>query len=136
MRKTPYAERDFDVAFIGNFIRAVKRVGIVRQRFCHLVVGFEVEFFGFHPHAIRFVYKPLRLDAQKNVLRVRILFFYVMNVVGCDGFDPERAGKRPELRKNFLLFRNPVILQFDIEILTERVVQHACDLVSALILPA
>ena len=59
-----------------------------------------------------------------------------MNIVRRNGFDAERFCKRPELWKHFQLFRNAVVLQFNIEILAEHRLQAPCNFISARILSA
>ena len=136
MRQTADAELNFDVAFFGDLVGSIKRIQIVRQSSCHLVVRFQIEFVAVHAHAVRLIHVSLRLDAQKNVLRFRILFIDVMYIICCDRFDADLFGKLPEFRKDLFLFGYSVILKLDIKIVTENVFQHARDLIRTRILPA
>ena len=106
--------------FIGNDARIRDRVGQIGKERSHLVARLHIKFVRLHFHAGRIVERALGLNAHEHVLHLPILFFEVVNVVGGNKLNPRFPRKAHKQRQNLLLLGNAVILNFDIEILAER----------------
>ena len=118
---------DFNVAFIGNLFRVCNSFGIVEEHLAHFIFAFEVKFVDAHLHSVLFVNKPVRLYAQKYVLRFRILFFYIMYVVCGDGFYIKLLRKLSKPRQDYKLLLNAVILKLYVKIVLKYAFQALCQ---------
>ena len=67
-----------------------------------------------------------RLNAEQNILRLRILLSDIVNIVCCNSLYAEFLCKRIQTRKNYKLLRDPVILQLNVKIIAEHTLKAFC----------
>ena len=119
VRKSANAELDLDVAFLGDLVGSIQRIRVVWKHLEHFIVGLDVKLLSLHPHPIGLVYKALGLNAQEHILRVRVVLIDIMNIVCSNRCNAEIFRKLSKLWKHFLLFGDSVVLQFDVEVVSE-----------------
>ncbi len=89
LRQLGDAEFYLDIAALGNFMRIVDGFGRVRKKSPHLLLGLAVKLTAFITHPVLVRYLFACLNAQKDIVRLRVLRIGVMNVVGRNKVDPK-----------------------------------------------
>ena len=114
-----FPEFDGEIAFFGYFASVADCLLIPVHAFQHFFLALEVKLLRLHAHTVFFVHKAAGLHTQKYILRFRVSLLYVVNVVRCNGLDAELLCKFVQTRQYDKLFRDAVILQLDIEVISE-----------------
>ncbi|MPN20245.1 hypothetical protein SDC9_167623 [bioreactor metagenome] len=89
------AELNFEVTFIYHIRGVCDRLSILRQSQTHLFFALEEKLFTLHAHAVGFIHKTLRLNAEQHILRLRIIGRNIVHVVGGDAFCADLRGNLP-----------------------------------------
>ena len=124
--QVPLAEFDRQAAFLCRLGSVSNRLLIAAHAAKHLFFRFEIEFIRLHPHSVGFVHKMPRLNAEQNILRLRILLSDIVNIVCCNSLYAEFLCKRIQTRKNYKLLRDSVILQLNVKIIAEHTLKAFC----------
>ena len=91
------AERDLHVAALGHVERPVDRLGVVAEDGLHLLPRLEIERIAVETQSPGLVDGRARLQTQKDVVRLGVLTPRVVQVVGRDHRDAQRASRaRPD----------------------------------------
>ena len=105
-----------------NLYCILNGAGIFPQQRLHFIPGFHVKFLGRKFQRASLCHGGAGLDTNQHLLVCRFLLVKVMAVIGGHQFHPFFPGKLSQQRKNPLLLRNAVVLQFNEVILSEEVV--------------
>ena len=73
---------ELQIAFFGNFQRGGQRFRRVRKQLIHFRGRFEIQFMRRHFHAARVVERLAGGNAEVDVVRLPVLFFLVVAVIG------------------------------------------------------
>ena len=115
-RVMQFAEFDFQVALFGHFQCVPDGLGRVGKPRLHFLRRAQVKLLRLVAHPLRVGELRLRADANQAVVRVRMAFLDVMDVVGCDQLQAEFLGPLDQVPVDLGLFGDAVILQFEIKI--------------------
>ncbi len=112
-------EIEFDIALLGDFQRVRDGFGNLREARLHFLGATQIKLFRHvtRAHAIRIAQQILCADAHQTIVRVRVTFLNVVNVIRCDAFQPEFLRPRNQMLVHFRLLGDAVILEFEIKIL-------------------
>ena len=97
----------------GDHQRLVARVGQLAEDAAHLLRRLEVELLGVEPEALRIRLQLLLLDAQQNVMRLRVLLPGVVQVVRRNDRHAELSRDPDLLADDPALIRQAVVLDLD-----------------------
>ena len=111
-RQFRHAELDLDVAPLGDLLRILQRLRHVRKQFAHLLFRFQVELTALVTHPVGVRDLLTGLDAEQDVVRLRIVRVNVMHVVRAHQVDPEFLMQAHELLVHQTLLRDAVVLKF------------------------
>ena len=103
---------DFQIAHVGHGARVQNRLRHFGKTRLHLVRAAQIKLFPHiaRAHALRIAQHGLRADADETIVRVRMTFLDVVNVVRRDEFQPKFLGELKQLFVHLRLFGNAVIL--------------------------
>ena len=119
-REKTFPKFKIEFATIRDIKGAPHRVGVLGNRVEHLLAALEIEFRRIHAHPIRVRAHLTGVDAQRKVLRVRIFVKHVVNVVRRDRWNTELFRELKFFLQRNLLIVEPVILQFHIITVAEK----------------
>ena len=106
------AELEFHMTALGDLGRILKGFVQIAEYGAHLLLTFEVEFFGLEAHFF-ILDGAVGLDTQKDIMQVAVLFADIMAVIGDDQTRADGFRDLFELVIQLFLLLDPVILQFD-----------------------
>ena len=115
-RQLRVAELELEVALVGDDLRVVRRLGAVRKQRAHFLLALEVELVRAEFEHVLILDRAVRLDADQDVVHLRVFFFDVVAVVRDDERDARLARKPDELRVDISLILQAVVLQLEIKI--------------------
>jgi len=128
------AELDLDIGTLGDPQRVVARFGEVAEQVAHLGSALQVVLGAFELESLRVAEQRPGLHAQQCVVRLVVLAVHVVRVVGRDDGGADLLGDLDQLRVGVALGLQPVILQFDEQVvLAEDLLQPPCLLHGALL---
>ena len=106
---------DFQIALVRDLARVQHRLGNFGKTRLHFLRAAQKKLFRHiaRAHALGIAQQILRADAHKAVVRVRIAFVDIVNVIGADEFQAELLCPRNEEFVDLDLFGNAVVLQFE-----------------------
>ena len=104
------------VHFVRDLAGGLYRLGDPGEELLHLLAGLEIEIVVLEPDAEFLVLLALQGYAHHGVLRVGVLAVDIMHIVGRHHLDPDIPREIDQGVKYLPLFREPVILQFDIKV--------------------
>ena len=110
-------KRNCEVAHLGNSLGVDERLRDLREETGHLDRGLEVELLAAEPHPVGVLELRARLNAQERVVRPGVLGPDVVDVIRADHAQIELLRELQEVGNDLPLKREPVILDFDEEIL-------------------
>ena len=110
------AVADLQIAFLGHLDRVEDRFGHLGKEMLHLLGRPQEELFLLVAHPLGVAQLRLGADANQAVVRPRVVFLNIVDVVGGDALEPELFGPGNELSVDLGLFRNAVILEFEVEV--------------------
>ncbi len=109
------AHLQFDVAALGDFQRRRDGGRVVVEDLPHLVAVLHVETLAVEVEALRIVEVGGRADAEQHVVRLVVVGFEIVGVVGCDQREVQIGGHLHQLGVHLVLRGNPVALQLQVE---------------------
>ena len=95
-REMQFAEIDLQIALPGDFERVLHRLGRVGEARLHFLRRAQVKLLRLVAHPFRVGQLRLRADANQAIVRVRMAFLDVMNIVRRDELEAEFL--RPRIR--------------------------------------
>ena len=110
-------EGKFQITPLGDFPRIGKGFFTAREKLPQLLFAFQIKFVRGKAHPVGIIYGFAGLDAQQHILHGRILFAQIMGIVGDDHGDTQLPGKPLDSLIHRPLFRNAVILKFQIKMI-------------------
>ena len=110
-------EDDLHITPGGHLHRVGDRLGRLGKERFHLLGGPEIKLLGLVSHPLGVVAGGLGADADQDVMGLGMGPLQVMHVVGRHAFKPKLAPPRNELPVHLGLLGNPVVLEFQKEIL-------------------
>ena len=129
VRDPELAQRQREVAHVGDPARVAERLGLVREQGRHLGRGLEEEVPRVELHPVGRVEVVAGPDAQQDVVRLVLLAMDVVEVVGHDQRQPDLGREPEQLLVEPVLLGHPVVLQLQEEpVLAEDVAVVAGDL--------
>ena len=115
-REMQLAELDLQVALPGDFQRVLHRLGRVGEARLHFLRRAQIKLLRLVAHPFRVGQLRLRADANQAIVRVRMAFLDVMNVVRRDELEAEFLRPLDQMPVDLRLFRDAVVLQFEVKI--------------------
>ncbi len=109
-------EPDLEIALLGDSSVFFTASGTSLKRACHLFSRTQKELLRLIGHALGVGELRLRADTDQTIMRVRIRFVHVVNIIGRNKFKPEFFVPSNQLLCDLGLFGNAVILDFEIKI--------------------
>ena len=97
----------------GDRQGVVARLGELAEDLAHLLGALEVELLGLEPEALHVGLHLLLLDAQQDVVRLRVLLQRVVQVVRADDGDVQLVAQVDLAAQDLLLLTDPVVLELD-----------------------
>ena len=116
-REMQFAKLNLQVALLGDFERVPDRLGRVGEARLHFLRRAQVKLLRLVAHPFRVGQLRLRADANQAIVRVRMAFLDVMNVIRRDEFEAEFLRPLDQMLVDLRLFRDAVVLQFEVKIL-------------------
>ena len=110
------AVADLQIAFLGHLDRVEDRFRHLGEEVLHFLSRPQEELLLLVAHPLGVAQLRLGADANQAVVRPRVVFLNIVNVVGRDALESELFGPGNELSVDLGLFRNAVILEFEVEI--------------------
>ena len=129
-RVVQLAELDLDVAFCGDLHRVAHRVWHLGEQRRHLLRRAQIKLLLHIAHAVRVREQRLRADADQRVVRVRVAFLDVVDIVGRHQFEPHVSGPRDELSIDLGLIGDAVVVQLEVVVLHAECLLEPVDLVA------
>ena len=124
VRQQGVTKRDFEVGSFGHPQRVVTRFRQFPEQVAHLTSRLEVVLGAFELEPLRVGDLGAGLDTQEGVVGFAVLAMRVVRVVGGEQRCADLLGDLDQLRVGFDLRRQPVILEFDEQVvLTEDLLQ-------------
>ena len=131
------AKLDLEVAAFGDVQRRSESLGQVREHRGHLASVLQVEVLGPELPALGVLVERARLQAEEHVVRLGVVRFDVVEVVGGAEPELELPGEPDQRLVDLLLFLHPVPLDLEQEAVRPEDVAVGRDgLASAVLLPA
>ena len=117
MGEVVFAEFEFQVAPLcdGNCVR--NGFGNMTEGFFHFLRCLHIEGFRRKFHPVRIFYRLPRLNAQQGVVRFMVLHVQIVTVVRGHKRDPRVLRKTHQFPIGLFLFRDSVVLEFEIKVL-------------------
>ena len=116
-RQMILAEREFQIAALGDLAGVLDRLGIVGKQRRHLLGRTKVEALRLIAHAVFVVHGLARLDAEQNIVRVGIFFSKIVRVVCHDERETRLLVQAQDALVDDGLIADAVVLQFKIKVL-------------------
>ena len=111
------AEREFQIAALGDLAGVLDRLGIVGKQRRHLLGRAQVEALRLIAHAVFVVHGLTRLDAEQHVVRVGIFFSKIVRVIRHDERETRLLVQAQDALVDDGLIADAVVLQFKIKVL-------------------
>ena len=111
------AKLDFHVALFRHLEGVCHRLGCFGEPGLHFRSRAEIKLLVQVLHPLRICQQRLGADADQAIMRVRMRFLEVMNIVGGDKFHSKLTRKRNKLPVHLGLLWQTVILQLQVEVL-------------------
>ncbi len=119
LRENMLAERQPQIAFLGDFQRVTNRLGHMRKQRCHLLAALEEQLVRSDLQPLLIIHRLAGADADQHILNLGILLGQIVNVIRNHQLNIAFRRQSNQLRIDALLFRNAVILQLQIEVLAK-----------------
>ena len=113
-RQQDAAELELDVAALGHLERPRHRVLEAGEVAGHLLGRLEEELVRVELPVRRVLERVARLDAEKRLVRERVVGVEVVDVTGRHEREPRLGGERDQLRVHLLLLGEPGVLELDV----------------------
>ena len=110
------AVADLQIAFLGHLDRVEDRFRHLGEEVLHFLSRPQEELLLLVAHPLGVAQLRLGADANETVVRPRVVLLNIVNVVGRDALESELFGPGNELSVDLGLFRNAVILEFEVEV--------------------
>jgi hypothetical protein len=114
------SELDLQIALLGNAAVFRTASGSLGKESLHLLRRAQEKLLGLVPHPLGIVALALGTDADEQVVRLPVLTVDVVNIVGRHQVQPELLGPRDQVTVHLRLLGNPVVLQFEVEMVSTR----------------
>ena len=108
-----FAELDFQIALLGDFQRVLHRFRRVGEARLHFLRRAQIKLLRLVAHPLGVGELRLRADANQAIVRVRMAFLDVMNVVRRDELQAEILRPFDQMPVDLGLLRDAVVLQFE-----------------------
>ena len=116
MRELCDAELDLHVASLCDLMGVVQRFPGIRKQGAHLHLALDEELPARIPHPVLIRELLACLNAQQNIVRLRVLGVRIVNIVGGDQRDPQALAHGHERHVHLLLVLIAVVLKLEKEI--------------------
>ena len=137
VRQLRFAEFNGDIAAIRNFLRIVQSFLCVREELSHLFLALDIELSARIAHPVLIADLFACLNAEKNIVCLRVICKRIMAVIGRDHRNIELPRQLKDPCNGSLLVRIAVILQLQEEIsLSENILVFQCCLLCRLLVTA
>ena len=115
-------------------VRKLTAIQLQQQPFRHLCRALEVKLIGLELHAVRIAHRFASLDTQQDFLRVRVFVMQIVTIVGRHQRNACLFRKPHQVRVDFLLDFQSLVLNLQKEILlAENISQPVCVLARLII---
>ncbi len=111
-----FAEFNLHIAFLRHFQSVLNGFRHIGKQGLHFLRRPQVKLFLHVAHAFGVVEIALGANADQAIVGMGITFFDVMNIVGCNQLQSEFLGPANEVVIDLGLFRDSVVLEFQIKI--------------------
>ena len=115
MRQLCDAELDLHVAALRDLMGVVQRLPGIRKQGAHLHLALDEELPARIPHPVLIRELLACLNAQQNIVRLRVLGVRIVNIVGGDQRDPQALAHGHERHVHLLLVLIAVVLKLEEE---------------------
>ncbi len=110
MRHLIMTELYLHMTAVGNPLGILHSLPGVREKSLHLLLALHIILSALIAHTVFVGHFLARLQAQQNIMRLRVLRICVMHIVGCHQRDIQLPAHLQKHRIHRLLGRNPMIL--------------------------
>ena len=118
------AELEVHIAPLGDLGGVLYGLGPVGEEGCHLLFALDIELLGLEAHPVGVLNGAAHLDAHENILEGGIGPGEVVGVVGDHQRDPGLFVELQQAPGGVFLFRDAVVLKFQIVVLRAEDIQH------------
>ncbi len=115
LRQVVLAEGELQIALLRDPLRVGQGLGVLGEEALHLLGGAEVEVAGLVAHPLLIVHHLAGLDAQENVVALRVLRGQVVAVVGAHQGDARLLVQAQQALVDHGLTADAVVLELQIE---------------------
>ncbi len=112
-REMQFAKINLQIALLGDGERVFDGLGRVGEARLHFLRRPQIKLLRLVAHPFRLGQLRLRADANQAVVRVRMAFLDVMNVIRRDELEAEFLRPQDQVLVDLRLFGNAVVLQFE-----------------------
>ena len=116
LRKMIFPETNLHLTALGYFFRILERFFFVRKESPHLFLTFDIELSSGVAHPVLILQLLSGLQAEKDIVRFRIFFVGIVNIVRHNERNPRFFVQSPHPLVHQLLLRIAMILHFQKEI--------------------
>ncbi len=129
-------ELDGQIAFLRYLKRVQKRLRHLREARLHLHRGSQIELLLHIAHSLLVGEQALCANANKTIVGSGMLLLDVVDVIGRHKLQAEflSPGNQPAI--HYLLLRNPMVLQLEIEVVRPQRLLEPIDGVTSLVQPS
>ena len=111
MRQLAHAELEIHLTAHGDVMRVFDRARVTREQLVHLLLVLEIEFIGLELHPVGVIERAVGLHAEEDAVRLAVVLFDVVAVVGRDNADADLLGDAHQIGYDPPLLGDAVILQ-------------------------